>query len=157
MRVEGHLEHGRHAPGRRAACAGFPALPVGAAGFIEVYVRIHDAGQHHQVRGIDDRLGVAHFAPDCTDDSAGDGDIGWALSRGEDGGSAPDDEVGGSHTSSIMMSCAPSQSVSLPISGSCSWPCVRVAKWLPANCPTLLANIVEPYGNNTSVSLIPPG
>jgi len=121
VRVEGHLEYGRHAPGRRAACAGFPALPVGTAGFVEVYVRVHDAGQHHQASGIDDRLGVAHFAPDCTDDSAGDGDIGWALSVGRMAVPPGSRGQAQSHffNSDVLR---PSQSVSLPISGSCSWP-----------------------------------
>src|SRR6267378_16450 len=107
-------------------------LPRGAS---ELRVKRRDGGRgrmgverHLEARGVDDLFGVAHFAPDGTDDSAGNGDIGWALSRGKDGGSAPDHEVGRSHTSSIVMSCAPSQSVSLPISGSCSWPCVSVAK-----------------------------
>src|SRR5207237_8369804 len=48
------------------------------------------------------------------------------------------------HASSILKSCAPSQSASRPTSASCSLPSTTVAKWLPASCPTLLANIVEP-------------
>src|SRR6267378_4443770 len=94
MGVERHLEHRGDAARRRPARPGFPALPVGATGLVEVNVGIHDARQHDEARGVDDLFGVAHFAPDGTDDSAGNGDIGWALSRGKDGGSAPDHEVG---------------------------------------------------------------
>ena len=42
------------------------------------------------------------------------------------------------------MSWAPSQSTSSPSSRRCSRPSTIVRKWLPANCPTMLANLVPP-------------
>src|SRR3981081_387538 len=126
--MERHLEHRRDAAGSRAPRTRFPAFPLGATWVIKVDVGVYNTWQHYEPSSVHDLCAIAHLAPDGSDDSAGDRDIGRALSRGEDDGAAPDHEVGSGHTSSIVMSCAPSQSVSRPISGSCSWPCVRVAK-----------------------------
>src|SRR6266498_3570379 len=132
MCVERHFEDGRDAARRRTARLS------------EIRVVIVDAGQDDEPAGVDDFLATADLTADGADGAIRDGDVGDGLPRRKDGGAAPDHEVRSSHTSSILMSCAPSQRVSRPISGSCSWPCVSVAKWFPASCPTLLANIVDP-------------
>src|SRR6266545_775476 len=144
MRVERHFEDGRDAPGRRTARSRIPTFPLGAARLVEVDVGIDNARQDDQPGGVDDVFSIADLTADGADCAVRDGDVGGGLPCRKDGGAATDHEVRSSHTSSIVMSCAPSQSVSRPISGSCSWPCVSVAKWFPASCPTLLANIVEP-------------
>src|SRR5439155_27046725 len=157
MRVERHFEDGRDAARRSTTGARFPPFPFGAPRLIDVAVRIAHPRQDNEPGCVDDFFSTADIAADGADGAVRDGDVGDGLPRRKDGGAAPDHEVRRSHTSSIAMSCAPSQRVSRPISGSCSWPCVSVAKWFPASCPTLLANIVDPYGKSSSVSLIPPG
>src|SRR5437867_1801749 len=157
MCVERHFEDGRDAARRRTARSRLPPFPVGSTRFVEVDMGVYDTWQDDEPPGVDDFLSTADLTADGADGAVRDGDVGDGLPRRKDGGAAPDHEVRSSHTSSIVMSCAPSQRVSRPISDSCSWPCVSVAKWFPASCPTLLANIVDPYGKSSSVSLIPPG
>src|SRR5437867_9031417 len=128
MCVERHLEHRRDAAGRRAARAGLPAFPVRSTRLVEVDVGIHDARKHDEIARVDHLGAFVHFATDCRDDAMRYGDVGGSLAGGEDDVAAADDEIGGTHTSSITMSCAPCQSVSLPISGNCSCPWVTVAK-----------------------------
>ena len=48
VRVERHLDARRRAAGRERGRAGLPALPVGAAGLVEVHVRVERAGQDVQ-------------------------------------------------------------------------------------------------------------
>jgi len=120
MRVERHFEHRRDAAGRRAARSGFPAFPVGPPWLIEMNVRVYNAWKYNEPGSIDDFFAIANFTTDGADRAVRDADVGDCLPRGKDGGAAPDHDVRSGHTSSIVMSCAPSQRVSRPISGSCS-------------------------------------
>src|SRR6266513_4285045 len=142
MRVERHLEDGRDPACRGPAGAGLPALPIGPAGFVEVDVSVHDAGKHDEAARVEDLSGLVDLAAYRTDDAIAHRDVGDALTGWKDDGAATNDERA-HRTSSIVISCAPSQSVSRPISGSSSCPSITVAKWFPASCPTLLANSVE--------------
>src|SRR5712691_2286304 len=121
MGVEGHLEHRRDAPSRGTPRPRFPAFPVCPAWFIEVHVCVHDAGKDDEITCIDHFVAIADLAADGADDSIRDGDVGGPLAGREDDAAASNEEIGKrTHTSSIVMSCAPPQSVSLPISGNCS-------------------------------------
>ena len=92
-------------------------------------VCIYDTGQDHEITCVDHFGAITDLAADGADDSIRDGDIGGSLAGREDDVATSNNEIGKrTHTSSIVMSCAPSQSVSLPISGSCSCPWVSVAK-----------------------------
>ena len=63
--VERHLEDSSDAASRRPARAGFPALPGGAAGLIEVNVGVYDAGQDHEPGCIDGVAFVTDLSADC--------------------------------------------------------------------------------------------
>ena len=128
MSVERHLEDRGDAAARGAARPGLPALPLGAARLVEVDVAVDHAGEHDQTPGIDDCCAIRDLTADGGDDAIGDGDVGGLLASREDDGTATYDDGVAHRTSSITISWAPSQSVSLPISGSCSCPCVIVAK-----------------------------
>src|SRR2546421_8350202 len=111
MSVERHLEHRGHAAGRGAPGAGFPTLPVGAAGLVEMHVRIDDARQDDEARSVDDFAAVADFATDGCDDSVSDGDIGGLLASWENYRTATYQEIGTrvrSHARSVgpMGHCA---------------------------------------------------
>src|SRR5439155_1567683 len=86
-----------------------------------------------------------------------DEDVAWVRAIGDNDRAAYREVGPVAHSSVMLKSCAPSQSVSRPISRSCAFPSTTVAKWLPASCPTLLENIVAPYGNRISISEMPPG
>src|SRR5438874_1938869 len=128
MGVQWHLEYGADTAPCRAAGAGFPSFPLGAAGLIEVDVTVDDARKDNQAAGIDDFSTIRDLTADRCDDAIGDGNLGWLLASREDYGAAANNDGVAHRTSSITISCAPSQSVSLPISGSCSCPCMTVAK-----------------------------
>src|SRR5437899_17205 len=132
VRVEGHLEHRRHAAGRCAARAGFPAFPVCSPRLVEVDVCIYHARKAHDAACIHAVAVVMDLGADCRDDAVMNRDVNATLAGGEHRGTPTDDERVSGHTthrnSSIVISCAPSQSVSLPISGSCSRPSITVAK-----------------------------
>ncbi len=128
MGVERHFEYRGDAAARRTARSGLPALPLGAARLVEVDVAVDHAGKHYQSAGIDDLFAIRDLTANRGDDPIGDGDVGGLLASREDYGTATYDDGVAHRTSSITISCAPSQSVSLPISGSCSCPCVIVAK-----------------------------
>ena len=53
MAVERHVAHGGDAAGRGRGRAGEKAFPVGAAGLVEVDVRVDEAGQDVQAAGVD--------------------------------------------------------------------------------------------------------
>ena len=125
--IEGHLEHGRHAAGGGTARSGIPAFPVGAARFVEVDVRVDDARKNDEIPRVDGLVAIPHFTSDCGDGAVDDRDVGRALPGGKNHGATTNDERA-HRTSSILISCAPSQSVSRPISGRCSCPSVTVAK-----------------------------
>src|SRR6266852_5239506 len=112
----------RAAPRVPASHPSHPARPV------EVDVAVDHAGKHNQSAGIDDFFAIRDLTADGGDDAIGDGDVGGLLASREDYGTATYDDGVAHRTSSITISCAPSQSVSLPISASCSCPCVIVAK-----------------------------
>ena len=128
MGVERHLEDRGDAAARRAPGPGLPALPLGAARLVEVDMAVDYAGEHDQTPGIDDFCAIRDLTADGGDDAIGDGNVGGLLASREDYGAATYENGVAHRTSSITISCAPSQSVSLPISGSCSCPCVIVAK-----------------------------
>ena len=127
MGVEGHLEHGRHAPGGRTARTGLPTFPIVTARLIEVDVRVDDTRKHHQISRVDGFVTIPHFTPDCRDGAVEDRDVGWALPGGKNDRTTPNDESA-HRTSSMVISCAPSHSVRRPISGRFSCPSVTVAK-----------------------------
>src|SRR5437016_3491573 len=128
MGVERHLEDRGNAAARRTARPRLPSLPLGAARLVEVDVRINDAGEHDEAARVDDFVAALHFTSYGADGSIRDGNVGGLLASREDYGTGTYENGVAHRTSSITISCAPSQSVSLPISGNCSCPCVIVAK-----------------------------
>ena len=56
--VERHVEDGRDAARRRGPGGGREALPLGAAGLVDVHVAVDEAGQQHLVVGEVDGLGA---------------------------------------------------------------------------------------------------
>ena len=83
----------------------------------------HDTRQDDKVTGVDHVGAITDFAADGADDSIRDGDVREPLAGRENDVATSNNEIRKrTHTSSIVMSCAPSQSVSLPISGNCSCP-----------------------------------
>jgi hypothetical protein len=107
---------------------------------------VDDAGQHEQPAGIDlARVGVVGQGRlDGRDAPTLDGNVGGAAGLGRDDGPAANDQPAAYATSSMTMSCAPSQSTSRPISLSCSRPAVMVAKWLPASWPSFDEKVTPP-------------
>ena len=134
----------------------------------QVRVDVDDAGQDEEPGRVDDLDAVSlQVGTDALDASVGNGDVGYDRARRRDDGAVGDDEIGhraGATTtigmaqasSLISISWAPSQSTRRPISASCSWPLVTVAKWLPASGPTRELKLHAPYGKRISHSLISP-
>ena len=60
--VERHVEDRRDAARRRGAGGGREALPLGAAGLVDVHVAVDEAGQQHLVVGQVDGLGAPRAA-----------------------------------------------------------------------------------------------
>ncbi len=109
-----------------------------------MHVRVDDAREDGEPARLDGLLRARLARPDDRRDTAvADEEVGVADAVLEHDATAPDGEVD-PQTSSITMSCAPSQSTSRPSSARCSRPSTIVAKWLPASCPALLAKTVAP-------------
>src|SRR5438445_2873572 len=120
-------------------------------------VRIDDSRQREEAARVDLLVGRGRTGFDERHDATVvDEDVPGVRTVG-DHDRAADREIHSGYASSMLKSCAPSQSVSRPTSASLSLPSITVAKWLPASCPTLLENSVEPYGKRISVSEMPPG
>jgi hypothetical protein len=85
--VEGHVDEGGDAAGRRRARGGPEALPCGAAGVVDVYVRVDQAGQQDVVAEV---LQAGTGGSLCVvgqygrDRAADDGDRRGARSLGRD-------------------------------------------------------------------------
>ena len=82
VRVEGHLEHRRHAAGRCAARARFPAFPVCSPRLVEVDVRIYHARQDQEAACIDGVAVVMDLGADCRDDAVTNRDVNATLAGG---------------------------------------------------------------------------
>jgi hypothetical protein len=52
--VEWHVHDRRHAPCRRSPGRGLEPFPLGAARFVDVYVRVHDARRDHEIADVGD-------------------------------------------------------------------------------------------------------
>ena len=128
-RIQGHVDHRRRPSGGRGAAAVLPAFPRGATGIVEMDMRIDDAREREQAGGVDlgasgagTRLGERAHPAIGNEDVAPEGAV-------RDDHRAADREIGvRGQTSSIVKSCAPSQSVSFPTVARCSFPSVTVAK-----------------------------
>ena len=107
----------------------------------QVGVDVDDAGQDEQPGGVDGSRSpsASRSGPMALDPPVGDGDVGSATRSAvttvppgmTDRSRGPGSRQ--SASSVISMSWAPSHRTRRPISTSCSWPLVTVAKWLPAS------------------------
>jgi hypothetical protein len=85
--VQWHVHDGGDPTGRRGPGGGGEALPLGAAGLVDVHVGVDQAGQQRHVAQVD-LLGGGRgggVVLDGDDPARGDGDRGGALTLGEHG------------------------------------------------------------------------
>ena len=91
--VEGHVDDRRDPACRGGSGRAREALPLGAAGLVDVHMAVHDAGQQHLVgRQIDVRVALQAGA-DGLDDTAGDTDLGAAHLAVDESGCRAHDQL----------------------------------------------------------------
>ncbi len=114
--VERHVHQGGDAARRRGARGAAEALPLGAAGLVDVHVRVDDAGHDHQVSGVDHRAtgGNVVVRGDLGDDAVAHVDGEGRHRAGRDDAATAEHEVQGrSHyawdpsTGERAAQCAP--------------------------------------------------
>ena len=78
--VERHLDRRRRTTGSERPRARLKPLPIGAAGLVEVHVRVDNPGQEMQAGGVDlSRRGSRQFRTERRDQSVGHADVKPAL------------------------------------------------------------------------------
>ena len=72
--VERHVDDRRHAAGCRGARRGVEALPFGAAGFVDVHVRVDQTRQDDEIARIEEVAAIRAIVVDACDDAVLDVD-----------------------------------------------------------------------------------
>ena len=113
--VERHVDNRRDAAGRRRARGRVEAFPVGAAGLVDVHVRVDDAGRDHEVAAVDDvrAIGQVRGPFDVDNSAVVDLDRGGCDRIGEHDARAADDQL---RVARFRKDPAPARPTNVPFS-----------------------------------------